>query len=154
MADLAVVANSVAGATGAVYKPAQPPLIAGEALTAGQVVYQKTSDNKIYKAKANTSTAPISPATWPPETVPVGIAMNGAAIGQPVFLLTGGGVVLGVAVVPGMIYCLSAANAGGIAPFADLAAAQTPPQYVTIVGWGAADAVTLNLNLLPTNVAR
>jgi hypothetical protein len=49
-----------------------------------------------------------------------GIALNGAAIGQPVSVQTSGTITIGATVAVGTIYVVSA-TAGGIAPSTDLA---------------------------------
>lgn len=49
-----------------------------------------------------------------------GIVFSAAETGESFTMARGGGLDLGVALQMGMIYCVSAANAGGIAPFTDL----------------------------------
>lgn len=48
--------------------------IAGETVTQGQTLYLKTSDNRLYKASANTSAE---------TAIIVGLAANAASAGQP-----------------------------------------------------------------------
>jgi hypothetical protein len=127
--------------------------LAGAAVTAGEAVYV-AADGTIKPAKSNTATAPVADTTYPPEAGAVGIALNSAALGQPVVVQSAGPVALGVATVPGMVYVVSAANAGGIAPFADLATAQTPPDFVSILGWGSQDGTQLILAITITGVSR
>jgi hypothetical protein len=104
-ADITVTATSVklSSGTSSLYN-------AGAAVTAGQVVYLHT-DGLVYLSDANAS------ATTKAIT---GIALNGAAIGQPVSVQTSGTITIGATVAVGTIYVVSA-TAGGIAPSTDLA---------------------------------
>ena len=89
--------------------------IAGEALTAGQAVYKKATDGKIYKAKCGGT---------PEEAAIVGLVLNGASLNQPVDYQSDGVVVLGGSTtVKTTTYVLSAAY-GGICPQADLITTQ------------------------------
>lgn len=85
--------------------------VAGEALTAGQAVYLKDSDNKYYKADANAA----SPANRLD-----GVALNACGTGQPVAVCTQGLLTIGATVVVGTIYVLGATAAGDINPSTDL----------------------------------
>lgn len=113
MADLTVTAANV-----------QPPAsgafsvtgTAGAAITAGQVVYLDSATSTYKLAKADVLAA----------NAPVGIALNGAAIGQPVAVLTAGPITIGATLTPGVGYYLSKTAAGGICPVADLAAGSYP----------------------------
>jgi hypothetical protein len=98
-ADITVTATSVklSSGTSSLYN-------AGAAVTAGQVVYLHT-DGLVYLSDANAS------ATTKAIT---GIALNGAAIGQPVSVQTSGTITIGATVAVGT-------TAGGIAPSTDLA---------------------------------
>jgi hypothetical protein len=92
---------------------------AGAAITAGQALYVDTADNKYKLADANSATvAARSPSA---------IALNGAALNQPVSFLTAGDITIGAAVVPGTTYCLSA-TAGAICPQVDLTTGDYPVQ--------------------------
>ena len=109
MADLVVTAASVVAGTPSVTDDGT----AGEALTAGQCVYLKTSDGRWYKADANVTTVEAGADG-------LKIALNNApGAGQPVKLLRNGNVNLGATLAIGQVYVVSA-TAGGIAPFADL----------------------------------
>ena len=55
MADLTITAANVAPGAGAVKDTGT----AGEALTAGQLVYKKSADGKWYKADCNSATAEV-----------------------------------------------------------------------------------------------
>lgn len=107
MAALTITASQVLPGGGAVAFTAN----AAVAITAGQVVYKKT-DGTLDLADANGAAATQAVA---------GIAQNGAAVGQPVRVQTGGVITLGAGAAPvvGTIYVLSGTPAG-IAPAADL----------------------------------
>ena len=115
MADLVLTAANVVPGTGAQVAP----YTAGATITAGQVVYfdAATSTVKLADADASTTAAII------------GVAVNGAASGQPVDVQTGGYLTTNAALTAGVTYYLST-TAGGIAPFADL----TTGDYVTVIG--------------------
>lgn len=132
MTDLSITAANVKASTGATRSSAP----AGETITAGQSLYVG-SDSKVYKSDANGTalTAAI-----------VGIALNGAALDQPVFYQTGGAITIGATVVVGGIYVASG-TAGGIAPFADLGT----NDYVSIIGYGQTAAIIL-MDLNPTGI--
>jgi len=109
--------------------------IAGETLTAGQSVYYKISDGRWYKAQATT----LALSGYGTQ---VGICLVGGTVGTAVTIATSGDVDLGVSVTVGTIYVISAANAGGIAPWADLASTN----LVTILGVGnAADIISMGV---------
>lgn len=119
MADIAITAaNVLAGPN-----PQESTLIAGVAITAGQVCY---------KAADGTAKLAIANGAAPANTV-FGIALNGAAIGQPVVLNK-----LDAAFAPGgtvavnEVVILSGAVAGNMAPIADL----TAGWFLTILGIG------------------
>lgn len=118
MADLTITAASV-------QKGVNSPItgVAGETITAGQGVYVKASDKRLWKAQADGTAA---------EAEAVGVALNGGAAGQPIAYQKTGTITIGATVAVGTIYVVSA-TFGGIAPWADLAATN----YVTIVGVGA-----------------
>lgn len=107
---------------------------AGAAITAGQTVYLKASDNKIYLTDADDST----------EIDCVGIAMNTCAASQPVtYAPDGANVDVGATTTAGTQYVCSAAVDGNIAPAADL----TTADYVknVFVGSGTSD-VTIDIS--------
>jgi hypothetical protein len=134
MADLAItVANVIAGALASIDRHHN----AGAAITSGQVVYLDT-DGTYKLADDNGSAA---------ARVPSGIALNAAAIGQPVAVVLSGPVTVGAALTPGVGYYLSS-NPGGIAPAADLAAGQ----YPSFLGF-AISATVLNLAIEQAGVS-
>ncbi|HTK34553.1 MAG TPA: hypothetical protein VL358_04595 [Caulobacteraceae bacterium] len=107
MADLTITATSVLSGAKAVTEQG----VAGEALTAGQVVYKAAATGKWMKADANAGTAEPHHAE--------GVALNGAAVNQPVLVEKSGEITIGATLTPGSPYYLSA-TAGGICPAADL----------------------------------
>lgn len=94
---------------------------AGATITAGQPLYEDGSANFVLKpAQGDTAT----------KAKCVGIALHGASSGQPVTFITAGNLTAGGTLVVGQVYVVSAAAAGGIAPYADL----TTGNYVSILG--------------------
>jgi hypothetical protein len=124
MSDLAITAASVLPGSGAVLQTG----VAGEALTAGQAVYQKSADSKWYKADCNSATAEVRVAT--------AIAVTGSAAGQPVEVQTSGQITIGATVVEGVVYYLSG-TAGGIRPVAD----NTTGDYPQTIGMAVSTTV-------------
>lgn len=107
MSDIAITAANVVAGTNATRAQGT----AGEAIAAGQAVYLDTSVNKWKLADNNLATAGSNQAG--------GIALNGAALNQPVMVQTSGDITIGGTLVAGTAYYLSA-NAGGICAVADL----------------------------------
>lgn len=98
--------------------------ICGETITAGDVVYLKSSDNKIWRADADASASAAA----------LGIACaTTTAANMEVTYQQGGTITIGAAasITAGAIYCVST-NVGKIAPEADL----TTADYVTVIGVG------------------
>ena len=117
MSDISITAASVAISTGT-----SEAGTAGEALTAGQVVYQAAATGRWWKAQCDGTEA---------EAAAKGIALNSApAAGQPITVQTSGTITAGGTLVEGEIYIVSA-TAGGLAPEADII---TTGNYVSIVG--------------------
>lgn len=117
MADLTITATSVVAGGGA--KTVEGT--AGATITAGQVVYLDSTTGTYKLADCDSATAAVRS--------PDGIALNGAASGQPVEVLTRGNITIGATLTGGVAYYLSG-TAGGICPVADLATGD----YPTIVG--------------------
>jgi hypothetical protein len=113
MADLSITAANVIAGSGATRKVG----IAGATITAGQVVYRDSADGKYKLADNNSATAAAR--------APKGIALNGAANGQPLCVLTEGAVTIGATLTAGVAYYLSD-TPGGICPVADLASGEYP----------------------------
>lgn len=107
MADLTVTATSVVPISGSVQSG-----IAGETITAGNSLYIKAADGKLWKAQCDGTAE---------EATCVGVAMNGGAVNQPVAYVADGSVNIGATTSKATTYVVSA-TAGGIAPQADLIA--------------------------------
>lgn len=138
MADISITAANVAKGTGAVVVNNYP---AGESVTAGQVVYLKSSDSKWYKAQADGTSEESGYG------VQRGIALHASAANQPLVVQTAGLITIGATVVAATEYVVSA-TAGGIAPHADLASTN---KY-TRVGYATTSAI-LMVEMNPTGVA-
>ena len=137
MADLTITASQVQPADLSAHTFEG---VAGAAITAGQPLYKDSTDgNALKPADADAAASARC----------VGIAVAGAADGQPVRYQRTGDVTLGAgaAMTVGTVYVVSA-TAGGIAPLADLASGD----YVSILGV-AISASVLRLNLLNSEVA-
>lgn len=119
MADYSITAASVRAGTAATVRAGT----AGATITAGQPVYiDSAASNQIKPARANADTTSRA----------VGIALNGAASGQPVdYISKDDDFTVGAASMAiGDILIVSAGAAGGIAPASDA----TTGTYVTILG--------------------
>lgn len=103
----------------------------GETIVAGDVVYLKAADSRIWKA---VNSAAASAAA-------VGVALCGGAAGQPGTYLSSGTITPGGTVVVGELYCVST-NAGKFAPDADI----TSGMYRTVLGIGKT-ATTIALDI-------
>ncbi len=111
MTDLVVTAANVVADPSASRVLGQ----AGEVITAGKAVYLSSITKKWMLADSNSATAEAKKAA--------GIALNGAALNQPLVVCTGGAVTMGATLVPGDPYYLSE-TPGGIQPAADLGAGE------------------------------
>jgi hypothetical protein len=85
---------------------------AGAAITAGQLIYKDSATGKYLQCDNN--------ATDVKARKPDGIALNNAALNQPIDLLTSGDITIGAALTAGTDYFLSTAVTGGICPRADV----------------------------------
>ena len=119
MSDVSITAASVVKGANAKTRRGR----AGATITAGQVVYEDSSDSFDLKlADANASAATANP---------VGIALHGASDGQPLEYVyedddfTPGGTLSLSAAADDGVYVLSG-TAGGIAPIGDLASGMYP----------------------------
>ena len=108
---------------------------AGETITAGMPCYLSATDNKLYKADANT----LSQANVK------GLSTHGASASQPLRVQTDGAILLGATANPpvGTVYWLSE-TAGGIAPFVDLDAGGMYGTYLGVAN--ADDELILNIH--------
>lgn len=111
MTDLTITAANVVAGTNAVRDSGN----AGEAITAGQAVYRSSTTNKWMLADSDSATAAAKKAT--------GIALNGAALNQPLAVLKSGDITIGATLTAGTAYYLSA-TPGGICPVADVGAGE------------------------------
>lgn len=122
-ADLSITDTTTVPSTAAVLETK----VAGEAIKAGQPVYQKASDHKIYLAENHATTA---------EATAIGLAACNAATGQPVTYQKSGDMTIGATLVSGTSYVVSV-NKGKVAPAADLASGD----YITILGTAKSTSV-------------
>ena len=107
--DLVITAANVAWVSG----PAPQLVVVAETVTAGQVLYLDSSVNQYRKAQSNVAG----------KQVPTALALSaGAANGYVIIAVAGTTVNSGATVVKNTSYFLSGANAGGIAPQADITA--------------------------------
>lgn len=116
MADLSVTAVNVLQGTGATVLD----VTAGTTITAGDLVYEDTTDSNEYK---------LADAGAEASAVLAGMALNGASDGQPLRIITKGPVNPGATATVGEVYVVSE-TAGGIAPIGDLLSGD----YVAILG--------------------
>jgi hypothetical protein len=135
MADLSITPANVEQGVGAVVRHSR----AAAAILAGQALYD-VGDGTVNLADADAG----SPGAAARKAK--GVALHGAAQGQPVAWQTAGRIQIGATVIPGTIYVLSG-TAGGICPEADLAAGDE----VVLIGVGY-DADEILLNIWPTGV--
>lgn len=117
MADLTITASDVVVSTNAVVEYGT----AGATVTAGQVVYKNTTTGKYELSDNNSATAAVRQ--------PRGVALNGAANGQPLAIQKSGDITIGATLVAGAEYLLSD-TPGGICPRADLLTGE----YVAVIG--------------------
>ncbi len=134
MADLVITATSVVPAASAKLETG----VAGEAITAGQMVYKAAASGKFFKADCDSATAEVRS--------PVGLAVNGGAANQPLTIVKKGQVTLGAVLTEGVGYYLSG-TAGGICPVADLGSGD----YPVFLGFAISPSV-LNLDMVEAGV--
>lgn len=135
MSDLSITAANVVSGSGARKKLGT----AGATITAGQTVYLDESDSKYKLADCDSATAAVRS--------PAGIALNGAASGQPLLVHESGPITIGATMDDGEPYYLSA-NAGGICPRADL----TTGDYLVFLGFATSTTV-LEVDIQESGVA-
>lgn len=107
MTDISITAANVLSAAGTPRKA----VVAGATVTAGQAVVRDSSTGRYVLADNNHATAALR--------VPDGIALNGAANGQPLTIHLQGEITIGATLTPGTTYYLSD-TAGGICPLSDV----------------------------------
>lgn len=139
MADITVVAGSVARTTGSTVDGT-----AGATIAQGKCVYLDTAATpNVWKLAQAITSAALAGGDG------VGIALNSAASGQPIRVQTDGSINLGATLVVGQVYAVSAANAGGVAPYSDLASTN----YVTLLGV-ATTAALLKMQPLQSGIVK
>ena len=134
MVDLVQTPANVAAQAGS----GQQKKTAGGNVVAGQPVYI-SSNSLVLPAECDVDAASAES---------IGIALADAANGQPVIVQVSGPINVGATLVVGETYVVSA-NAGGIAPIADLVVGNFP----TILGVAISTSV-MRLGILPSGVAR
>ena len=112
-ADLSVTAANVVPGSNAVIVNGT----AGATITAGQALYFDVTTSTYKLSQNNSGTAAVRHID--------GIALNSASANQPVGVQTAGSVTTGATMTAGTTYYLSA-NAGNIAPIADVTAGHDP----------------------------
>jgi hypothetical protein len=140
MADISVTQGNVVATSSSTVKASGT---SGEAINIGHAVFLDPADGRIKKAQANSGS---------PTHVPnlVGVALSNAqGANQPITYATSGDVTFGGGLTQGQVYVDSAANAGGIAPYADLASTN----FVGFIGVAISTTV-LRLGLIPTSTQK
>lgn len=117
MADLTITAASVLAADGSSSEYG----VAGAAITAGQTAYLDSTTGRYQLADSNSATVAAR--------TPRGIALNGAANGQPLAILLAGPITIGATMTAGVAYYQSDVP-GGIAPVADVGSGEVS----TVIG--------------------
>jgi hypothetical protein len=140
MADITITGANVAAANNATVKGSGT---SGALAGTGQPVYLDPADSKIKLAKADSASPTAAPNI-------VGVLLDKAeGANQPVTYASGGDVNYGGGLTQGQVYVVSAANAGGIAPYSDLVATN----FVIILGVAISSTV-LRLGLIPASVQK
>ena len=140
MADITITAANVTAANSATGKASGT---SGAAISIGQSVYLDPADGRIKPAKADSA----SPTNAP--NIVGGALDTVAGANQPITYAPSGDVVFGGGLTQGQVYVVSAANAGGIAPYSDLVATN----FVAFLGV-ALSSTTLRLGLIPASVQK
>jgi len=139
MAAITITAANVVKGTGAQIEAG----IAGEAITAGKLVYKKASNSNFYLADALAASVAANAEI---DNV-YGVALNNAAASQPLTVQKVGQITIGGTVAVGEIYALDIV-AGQIIPESEIATTN----YVTLVGVGIS-ATIIQLSILVTGIA-
>jgi len=124
MAALSITAANVKAGAGAIITAG----IAGATITAGQAVFRDTATGKFV----------LSDADGDGLQQVAGIALNGAADGQPLSVQTAGEILIGATLTAGTTYYL-APTAGGIGPLTDVASGDDP----IVIGMAKSTSVLL-----------
>lgn len=108
MADISITAANVLQGTGSSTEDG----LAGETITAGQVVYRDPTSLLYLKSDSDSATAAVRQ--------PRGIALNGASLNQPLKIQRSGQITIGGTMTAGLVY-YNSKTAGGICVLADIA---------------------------------
>ena len=108
MAALSITAASVVADSDAVIERGT----AGATITAGQPVYEDTANSNVLKLTDSNASALAATVK--------GVALHGAASGQPLAYITSGNYTVGATVTVGQTY-VAGATAGDINPISDIA---------------------------------
>lgn len=133
MSDLSITAANVIAGSDDIIRAS-----AGETITAGQPVYKDPTSLKFMKADSDSATAHSHEV--------IGIALNGAALNQPLAVQKSGPITIGATLTAGTAYYLSS-NAGGICPLADVGTGEE----VVLLGLATSTTV-LDLDIQKTGV--
>lgn len=135
MSDISITAANVVAGSDAVVEHG----LAGATVTAGQWVYLDSATGKYLLADSNSATAAAR--------TPRGVALNGAADGQPLAIAKGGSVTIGGTLTAGVAYYMSD-TPGGMCPVADVGSGE----YATVLGV-ATSATVLKIDIQASGVA-
>ncbi|MBY5503134.1 hypothetical protein HFO82_31670 [Rhizobium leguminosarum] len=139
MTDISVTASAVVAGASAQTKTG----VAGAVLTAGDIVYlDSTTTGKWQLADSDAAAAEARG-----QTSNIGVALNTAALNQPVIVQVSGPVTLGAVLTAGTGYYLSD-TPGKLCPFAD----DVGGDYITLMGLAASTSV-LNIDVQYSGVA-
>ncbi len=116
MAALTVTATSVVHVSGSVSQ-----VTIGETVTAGQAVYTKAADGRVWKAQCDGTAA---------EAAATGIMLTGGAAGQP-GLKADNGAVINIGATTEKVHYFANPTAGGVGLQADVLSTQ----YITRLGY-------------------
>lgn len=124
MVDLVITSTNVVSGANARFESGT----AGEAITAGRLVYRSSTTKKLMLSDTNSATLEARK--------PLGIALNGASINQPVTYQLSGEIVIGATLVAGDPYYASD-TPGGICPRADVGTTED----VVLIGVGKSTTI-------------
>lgn len=136
MTDISITAANVVAGSDATKESG----IAGETITAGQAVYKSSTTGKYMKADSNSGTAEARTAR--------GIALNGAAVNQPLVILRAGEITIGATLDPEAPAYYLSDTPGGICPVADVGNGE----YFCLIGMAKSTSV-LAVNIQASGVA-
>ncbi|PKA40448.1 hypothetical protein CWR43_28130 [Rhizobium sullae] len=139
MADLVITAANVVAAAGTPTKTGT----AGATIAAGDVVYLDTATTGKWQLADSDAAAAEARGL----TSNIGIALNSAALNQPVVVQAGGQITLGAVLTAGTSYFLSD-TPGKLCPVADISGGD----YFTLMGLAASTSV-LNIDVQYSGVA-